>query len=105
MDMFLMTWFFSPGLVEYMRTLEYMAELGWSRRRVIPHGGHQMSHNIAAGLGLGGNESYPDVFQPFSGFADHTPVQNGRVAVHPELIGVGFEANSSLFEIMQTIDI
>ena len=30
----------------------------------LPHGGHQMSLNIAAGLGLGGNESYPDLFQP-----------------------------------------
>ena len=39
-------------------------------RRCIPHGGHQMSLNIAAGLGLGGNESYPDVFQPYGGFPD-----------------------------------
>ena len=29
-----------------------------------------MSLNIAAGLGLGGNESYPDLFQPFGGFPD-----------------------------------
>jgi hypothetical protein len=28
-------------------------------RAACPHGGHQMSLNIAAGLGLGGNESYP----------------------------------------------
>ncbi|MGQ0750135.1 MAG: mandelate racemase/muconate lactonizing enzyme family protein, partial [Betaproteobacteria bacterium] len=55
----------SYGLVEYLRTLAMLEENGWSRRRCIPHGGHQMSLNIAAGLGLGGNESYPDVFQPF----------------------------------------
>ena len=60
----------SYGLVEYMRTLKVMEEMGWSSRRVVPHGGHQMSLNIAAGLHLGGNESYPDVFQPFGGFAD-----------------------------------
>lgn len=94
----------SYGLVEYMRTLDYMAELGWSRRRVIPHGGHQMSLAIAAGLQLGGNESYPDVFQPYSGFADHTPIVNGRVAVDREMPGVGFEANASLFDVMRSIE-
>ena len=35
---------------------------------MYPHGGHQMSLAIAAGLGLGGNESYPDLFQPYGGF-------------------------------------
>ena len=43
----------SYGLVEYLRTLDVMDELGWSSRRVVPHGGHQMSLNIAAGLHLG----------------------------------------------------
>jgi L-alanine-DL-glutamate epimerase-like enolase superfamily enzyme len=54
----------SYGLVEYLRTLAMLREYGWSPTRCIPHGGHQMSLNIAAGLGLGGNESYPDLFQP-----------------------------------------
>src|SRR5271167_4017632 len=53
----------SYGLVEYLRTLDVLKQNGWSNRRVVPHGGHQMSLNIAAGLGLGGNESYPDLFQ------------------------------------------
>merc|ERR1740121_1041485 len=87
----------SYGLVEYLRTLEHMAEEGWSRRRVVPHGGHQMSLNMAAGLQLGGNEAYPDVFQPFSGFADHTPIKDGRVIVD-DSPGVGFEGNATLFE-------
>ena len=47
----------SYGLVEYLRTLDMLKEHGWSASRCIPHGGHQMSLNIAAGLGLGGNES------------------------------------------------
>ena len=51
----------SYGLVEYLRTLGVLAQNGWSGRRVVPHGGHQMSLNMAAGLKLGGNESYPDV--------------------------------------------
>src|SRR5262244_1967176 len=47
----------SYGLCEYQRTLDMVDAAGWSRRRCIPHGGHQMSLNIAAGLGLGGNEN------------------------------------------------
>ena len=86
----------SYGLVEYLRTLAMLAEHGWSWRRVVPHGGHQMSLNIAAGLGLGGNESYPGVFQPFGGFADGIPVEDGRVRL-PEVPGVGFEAKSNLY--------
>ena len=85
----------SYGLVEYLRTLEMMAEHGWSPRRVVPHGGHQMSLNIAAGLGLGGNESYPDVFQPFGGFADDVEVVDGRVGL-PDAPGVGFERKAAL---------
>ena len=65
----------SYGLCEYLRTLEVIRTAGWSPRRCIPHGGHQMSLNIAAGLGLGGNESYPDLFQPFGGFPDGVRVE------------------------------
>ncbi len=60
----------SYDLVEYLRTLDVLHQFGWSPSRCIPHGGHQMSLNIAAGLGLGGNESYPDLFQPYGGFPD-----------------------------------
>ena len=44
----------SYGLCEYQRTLEALKVAGWSPSRCVPHGGHQMSLNIAAGLGLGG---------------------------------------------------
>ena len=92
----------SYGLVEYLRTLEMLKQHAWSPRRCIPHGGHQMSLNIAAGLGLGGNESYPDVFQPFGGFADGTPVENGYVRM-PEVPGIGFEAKANLYAVMKNI--
>lgn len=92
----------SYGLVEYLRTLAMLEKNGWSRRRCIPHGGHQMSLNIAAGLGLGGNESYPDVFQPFGGFADHTPVEGGYVGL-PDIPGIGFEAKAELFSVMKSL--
>jgi D(-)-tartrate dehydratase len=92
----------SYGLVEYLRILEMLKVHGWSPSRCIPHGGHQMSLNIAAGLGLGGNESYPGIFQPFGGFADGIPVENGFVSL-PDIPGIGFEAKSELFRVMATL--
>ena len=93
----------SYGLVEYFDTLEMLQELGWSPRRCIPHGGHQFALNIAAGLGLGGNESYPGVFQPFGGFADNTQVENGEITL-PDAPGVGFELKSTLWnEILKNL--
>ena len=92
----------SYGLVEYLRILEMLQAHGWSWRQCMPHGGHQMSLNIAAGLGLGGNESYPDVFQPFGGFADAHLVENGYVRL-PEIPGVGFEAKANLYAMMRPL--
>ncbi len=92
----------SYGLVEYLRTLEVLRQSGWSWRRVVPHGGHQMSLAIAAGLGLGGNESYPDVFKPFGGFADGIAVEDGFVRL-PDIPGIGFEAKSDLYRIMKEL--
>ena len=92
----------SYGLVEYLRTLNVLTEHGWSWRRVVPHGGHQMSLNIAAGLGLGGNESYPGIFQPFGGFADDVPVQDGYAGL-PDAPGVGFERKAELIRLMRTV--
>ncbi len=80
----------SYGLVEYLRTLDVLEQFGWSPSRCVPHGGHQMSLNIAAGLGLGGNESYPDLFQPYGGFPDSVKVEDGHI-IMPELPGIGFE--------------
>jgi len=92
----------SYGLVEYLRILGMLKDYGWSPVRCIPHGGHQMSLNIAAGLGLGGNESYPGIFQPFGGFADGIPVKDSYVKL-PEIPGVGFEAKGELFPIMKKL--
>ena len=92
----------SYGLVEYLRILEMLGEHGWSPRRCLPHGGHQMALNLAAGLGLGGNESYPGVFQPFGGFADGIPVEAGYVRP-ADVPGVGFEAKAALFEVLRGV--
>ncbi|GAC1333284.1 MAG: D(-)-tartrate dehydratase [Beijerinckiaceae bacterium] len=92
----------SYGLVEYLRTLDMLTSYGWSPARCIPHGGHQMSLNIAAGLGLGGNESYPDLFQPYGGFPDGVRVENGYITM-PDLPGIGFEGKSDLIAEMRSL--
>lgn len=92
----------SYGLVEYLRTLKMLRESGWSPSRCIPHGGHQMSLAIAAGLGLGGNESYPDLFQPYGGFPDGVQVQGGYVTL-PPLPGIGFEGKADLISEMRAL--
>jgi D(-)-tartrate dehydratase len=92
----------SYGLVEYLRTLDMLKEYGWSPSRCVPHGGHQMSLAIAAGLGLGGNESYPDLFQPYGGFPDGVKVENGFVTL-PSLPGIGFEGKADLYAEMRAL--
>ncbi|WP_420406718.1 mandelate racemase/muconate lactonizing enzyme family protein [Hoeflea sp.] len=92
----------SYGLVEYLRTLDVLHQFGWSPSRCIPHGGHQMSLNIAAGLGLGGNESYPDLFQPYGGFPDGVEVEDGHITM-PDLPGIGFEGKSDLIRVMRDL--
>jgi len=90
----------SYGLVEYLKIIEMLKKHDWDISRCIPHGGHQMSLAIAAGLGLGGNESYPDLFQPYGGFPDGVKVENSFVNL-PEINGIGFEGKSDLFAIMK----
>jgi L-alanine-DL-glutamate epimerase-like enolase superfamily enzyme len=63
----------SYGLVEYLRTLDMLRAHGWSADRCIPHGGHQMSLNIAAGITM------------------------------PELPGIGFEGKSDLYKVMREL--
>jgi D(-)-tartrate dehydratase len=92
----------SYGLVEYLRTRDMLKANGWSPRRCVPHGGHQFALNIAVGLQCGGNESYPQVFAPFGGFADDCPVEDGRVAL-PDSPGIGFERKADLWAVMKPI--
>ena len=61
-----------------------------------------MSLNLAAGLGLGGNESYPDLFQPYGGFPDGVAVENGYILM-PELPGIGFEGKADLYSVMRSL--
>jgi hypothetical protein len=61
-----------------------------------------MSLNMAAGLGLGGNESYLGIFEPFGGFADGIAVVDSRVAL-PQIPGIGFETKADLINLMRTL--
>ncbi len=89
------------GLTEYLRFLDACAEMGWPRRKLIPHGGHQLALNMAAGLQMGGSESYPGVFQPYGGFADDIPVVGGYTTLH-ETPGIGMELKRTMFAEMRT---
>jgi len=91
----------SYGLTEYLRFLDVAERMGWSRRRLIPHGGHQLALNVAAGLQTGGSESYPGVFQPYGGFADDIAVVDGYVGL-PEEPGIGMELKRAMFAEMRT---
>ena len=92
----------SYGLVEYLRMLEALKAHGFGPRNCIPHGGHQFALHIAAGLKLGGNESYPEVFRPFGGFADSTPVEDSFTRI-PDAPGIGFEEKRDLFELIRSL--
>ncbi|HUS97604.1 MAG TPA: enolase C-terminal domain-like protein [Hyphomicrobiaceae bacterium] len=87
------------GLTECLRIIELSEDMGWSRRRCVPHGGHQLGLNMAAGLQLGGSESYPGVFQPYGGFADDIPVVDGYTKLH-DTPGIGMERRTGLFSDM-----
>ena len=61
-----------------------------------------MSLNIAAGLGLGGTESYPDLFQPYGSFPDSVRVEDGHIGM-TELPGIGFASKSDLITVMREL--
>lgn len=85
------------GLTETLRILEMADKMGWSRRRCVPHGGHQLGLNMAAGLQLGGSESYPGVFQPYGGFADDIAIVDGYTRL-PDAPGIGMELRAAMMD-------
>ncbi|QLL09987.1 enolase C-terminal domain-like protein [Mycobacterium vicinigordonae] len=79
-DIFQMDAGLSYGLGEYARMLEVLEGHGFDRRCAFPHGGHLINLHIAAGLSLGGCESYPGVFQPFGGYSPGCEARDGWIA-------------------------
>lgn len=86
----------SYGPTEFIRMVLDAEASGWTRDRFVPHGGHQLNLALAAGLGLGGTECYPGVFQPVGGFLDSTPVSGGRVKIL-DAPGIGIEEKANLW--------
>lgn len=90
------------GLSEYLKMLTEVERFGWRRDRHIPHGGHLLGLHMAAGLQLGGTESYPLVFQPFGGFTDGAVIEDGFTAP-PMAPGLGIEQKADLFDVLRPI--
>lgn len=92
----------SYGVVEYLRILDLIEGLGWSRRRCVPHAGHVLALNVCAGLGLGGHEAAADPGSIFGGYPDGTRIEGGYVTVadHP---GVGIEHKPDLYAVFRDL--
>lgn len=69
----------SYGLTEYLKMLAAVEAAGFDRRSLHPHGGHLINLHIAVGLGLGGCEAYPGVFQPLGGYSPQCALGGGKV--------------------------
>ncbi|MFT4266333.1 MAG: enolase C-terminal domain-like protein [Xenophilus sp.] len=88
------------GIGEFHRMVQTALRHGVRREHIIPHGGNLMSLHVAAGLGLGGAESYPGLFGAFGGFGREVRVVNGSASL-PESPGIGFEEQPDLYRILR----
>ncbi|MCI2421756.1 mandelate racemase [Saccharopolyspora sp. K220] len=98
-DIFQMDAGLSYGLVEYAEMLTVLEEHGFDRGQAHPHGGHLINLHIVAGLGLGGCEAYPGVFQPFGGYPAGCLLGAGKVRPTEEP-GFGLETKPGLREVL-----
>ncbi len=94
-DIFQMDPGLSYGITEYASMIAEMEKNGYDRKFAYPHGGQLMGFHIVAGLGLGGCEVYPGVFQPMGGFQDGAVIENGMATI-PDTPGFGFERKANL---------
>jgi D(-)-tartrate dehydratase len=95
MDIFQMDPGLSYGITEYVSMLGLLESRGFDRAQCFPHGGHLINLHAAVGLGLGGCEAYPGVFQPFGGYSPQCRITAGRVTV-PDAPGFGLEQKPEL---------
>lgn len=96
-DVFQMDAGLSYGLTEYARMIDLLEKHGVDRGAAFPHGGHLVNLHIVLGLGLGGCEAYPGVFQPFGGYSPDCVLADGSISAG-ELPGFGLEAKPGLAE-------
>jgi len=98
-DIFQMDAGLSYGLTEYARMLGVLETHGFDRKFAFPHGGHLLNLHIVVGLGLGGCESYPGVFQPFGGYSEQCVLSDGRIAP-ADAPGFGLEQKTGLADLI-----
>ncbi|MDF9277615.1 enolase C-terminal domain-like protein [Arthrobacter sp. EH-1B-1] len=96
-DIFQMDAGLSYGLTEYREMLKVVQGHGVRNTQIHPHGGHLINLHIVGGLGLGGCEVYPGVFQPFGGYPHTCSVDDGTVRL-PEQPGFCLETKPELTE-------
>ena len=101
-DVFQMDPGLSYGLTEYLRMIEELERRGFSRKQCYPHGGHLINLHIVTGLGLGGCESYPGVFQPFGGYSPTCRVEGSTVCTS-DAPGFGLEEKPELAPFIQQL--
>jgi L-alanine-DL-glutamate epimerase-like enolase superfamily enzyme len=101
-DIFQMDAGLSYGLTEYAGMLAVLEAHGFDRQQAFPHGGHLMNLHIAVGLGLGGCESYPGVFQPFGGYSPGCVLSEGRITP-TDAPGFGLEQKPGLAELITAL--
>lgn len=94
-DLFQMDAGLSYGLGEYARMIALMERHGFRRSQAVPHGGHLINLHIVLGLGLGGCECYPGVFQPFGGYTSACMLGGGEVRA-TDAPGFGLEQKPGL---------
>ena len=95
LDIFQMDPGLSYGVTEYARMLVELESRGFDRKFCYPHSGQLMGLHTVAGLGLGGCEVYPGVFEPIGGLGDQTTIDDGVVTIS-EAAGFVFEEKSNL---------
>ena len=90
------------GVTEYARMLTELENRGFDRKFCYPHSGQLLGLHVVAGLGLGGCEVYPGIFQPMGGFGDNTAIEQGMVKVS-DAAGFGFEEKANLMAEFATL--
>ena len=101
-DIFQMDAGLSYGLTEYEKMIALMEANGFDRKYAFPHGGHLIGLSIVCGLGLGGCEAYPGVFQPFGGYSPASKLNNGTIRLS-DAPGFGLEEKTELQPLLAKI--
>ncbi|MBV7483389.1 mandelate racemase/muconate lactonizing enzyme family protein [Bordetella sp. BOR01] len=103
LDIFQMDPGLAYGVTEFLGMIGTLESHGFGRSHMHPHGGHLINLHIAAGLGLGGCEAYPGVFQPFGGYPDTCRLGEGYVSP-TDAPGFGLEQKVELAPYLKQLD-